>query len=192
MQVYTILFISFLMGALPTAYLFGLLFKKTDIRKAGSGNVGGMNIYRVAGLIPGLLTVLIDTGKGYMAVYLATVFSGELSIVLFSGIMVVLGHNYNPFLSFKGGKGLATTFGVFLLVYPLGIVYAIFCAVLLTIVLRDVNTAFGIAAALIPLILMIAFQDVTWFVFGLALALLIVTRHIKDFEAYQQGRRQTS
>lgn len=191
MQVYSILIIAFLLGTLPTAYLFGLLFKKTDIRKAGSGNVGGMNIYRVAGLLPGLLTVLIDTGKGYMAVYIATVFSGELPIVLISGILVVLGHNYNPFLSFKGGKGLATTFGVFLLIYPMGIVYAILCAVLLTIVLRDVNTAFGSAAALMPVILLIAFQEIAWFIFGLALSLLIVTRHIKDFTAYKQGRRQT-
>ena len=192
MQVYIILIIAFILGTLPTAYLFGLLFKKTDIRKAGSGNVGGMNIYRVAGLLPGLLTVLIDTGKGYMAVYIANIFSGELPIVLISGILVVLGHNYNPFLSFKGGKGLATTFGVFLLIYPMGIVYAILCAVLLTIVLRDVNTAFGSAAALMPVILLIAFQEITWLLFGLALTLLIVTRHLKDFRAYKQGRRQTS
>ncbi len=192
MPVYVILFIAFLLGALPTAYLFGLLFKKTDIRKAGSGNVGGMNIYRVAGLIPGLLTVLIDTGKGYMAVYIASVFSGELSVVLISGILVVLAHNYNPLLSFKGGKGLATTFGVFILIYPLGIIYAIICAVLLSAVLRDVNTGFGSAAGLIPLILLAEFREVAWFMFGLALALLIMARHIKDFEAYKQGRRQTS
>lgn len=191
MPVYTILITAFLLGSFPTAFLFGLLFKKTDIRKTGSGNVGGMNIYRVAGLLPGLLTVLIDTGKGYLAVYIATVLSGELSVILISGILVVLGHNYNPWLSFKGGKGLATTFGVFLLIYPIGIVYAIIGAVLLTVVLRDVNTSFGSASLLLPLILLIEFRDAAWVLFGLALAVLIATRHIKDFKAYRQGRRQT-
>jgi acyl phosphate:glycerol-3-phosphate acyltransferase len=186
-----ILLCAFLLGSLPTAYLFGLLFKKTDIRKAGSGNVGGMNIYRVAGLLPGLLTVLIDAGKGYLAVYIATVFSSELSVILLSGILVVLCHNYNPWLSYKGGKGLATTFGVFLFIYPLGIVYAIICAVLLTVVLRDVNTAFGSASLLLPVILLIEFREAAWVLFGLALAVIIATRHINDFKAYRQGRRQT-
>lgn len=186
-----ILSLAFFLGAFPTAYLFGLLFKKTDIRTTGSGNVGGMNIYRVAGLLPGLLTVLIDTGKGILAVYIATNFNGELSIVLISGVLAVLGHNYNPLLSFKGGKGLATTLGVFLMIYPLGIAYAILAAVLLAVVLRDVNTAFGSAAALIPVILLIEFREVAWFLFGLALAILIATRHLQDFKAYKQGRRQT-
>jgi glycerol-3-phosphate acyltransferase PlsY len=191
MQLYLILIVAFLLGTIPSAFIFGLIFKKTDIRKTGSGNVGGMNTYRVAGLVPGLLTVLIDTGKGFLAVYLAAYFSGELSVVLASGALVVSGHNYNPFLSFKGGKGLATTLGVFLLIYPLGIVYAVLAAVLLAVFLRDVNTAFGCAAALIPVILLIEFREVAWFVFGLALAILIASRHIQDFKAYKQGRRQT-
>ncbi len=182
--------LAYLIGSFPTAYLFGRLLKKVDIRTAGSGNVGGINTYRIVGFLPGLLTILIDIFKGALAVYLALSLSGYSLTVFACGVLVVLGHNYSLFLRFRGGKGLATTLGVFAMLSPTSIVYAIICAVILTVILRDTNTAFGGAALSIPLILLVQFSRWDWFLFGLILAVIVAAKHLPDFRAYRQGRRK--
>lgn len=181
---------AYLIGSFPTAYLFGRFLKKVDIRTAGSGNVGGMNIYRVAGLLPGILTILIDAGKGALAACMALSLSGEPLAVFSCIFMVVLGHNYSLFLKFKGGKGLATTLGAFLVLSPASILFAVICAVGLAFILRDTNTAFGCAALSIPPILWIQYRQWDWLFLGLALALIIAVKHLPDCHAYRQGRRK--
>jgi len=182
--------LTYFIGAFPTAYLAGKLFKKIDIRKEGSGNVGTINIYRAAGLLPGIITVLLDVAKGYLAIWVAYSVSGELTFVLLSGLFAVIGHNYSLFLKFKGGKGLATSLGIFLALSPQSIPYIIILAVLLTLVLRDTNTAFGSAAIGIPLVFIYQHQQPEWPLFGLALAVVILIKHIPDYRAYFGGRRK--
>ncbi len=181
---------AYLLGAFPTAYLLGRLLKKVDIRDTGSGNVGGMNMYRAAGLLPGLLTVLIDIGKGILAVMLAMHWSNELLVVFMAGLLVILGHNYNVFLRFRGGKGLATALGIFIALSPITIPFVLLAAVCLTIVLKDTNTAFGASTLSIPVILFFQYQELAWVLFGLVLAAIILSRHTRDFQAYQKGRRK--
>lgn len=185
-----IMLLSYLLGSIPTAYLFSRLVKKVDIRNEGSGNIGGMNVYRIAGLIPGILTVLIDAIKGALAVLIAILFSGELPVVFICGFLVVAGHNYSLFMKFRGGKGLATTLGLFIVLSPISILFAVLSAVVLTLILRDINTAFGSAALSIPLILWLQYQQWDWLFFGLSLAVVIVVKHIPDYRAYAQGRRR--
>lgn len=184
------MFTAYLIGAFPTAYLLGRLFKKVDIRQIGSGNVGGMNMYRAAGILPGLLTVLLDLAKGAVAVNLALSLSGELTVVLISSGLVVLGHNYSIFLSFKGGKGLATSLGVFLVLSPDIILYIILLALILSLILKDINTAFGSATVGIPIVLYFQHQQWGWVLFGLAIAAVIISKHLNDFQAYSQRRRE--
>ena len=107
-----------LVGAIP----FGLFFAKAvggvDVRTVGSGNIGATNVLRAAGKKAALLTLLADCLKGLIPVLLAsTLFPGELLSVL-SGVAAILGHNYPIYLKFKGGKGVATSFGVVLAVAP--------------------------------------------------------------------------
>ena len=185
-----IMLLSYLLGSIPTAYLFSRLIKKVDIRNEGSGNIGGMNVYRIAGLIPGFLTVLIDAIKGALAVLIALLLSGELPVVFICGFLVVAGHNYSLFMKFRGGKGLATTLGLFIVLSPSSILFAILSAVVLTLILRDINTAFGSAALSIPLILWLQYQQWGWLFFGLSLAVVIIIKHIPDYRAYAQGRRR--
>ncbi len=182
--------LAYFIGAFPTAYLAGKLFKKIDIRREGSGNVGTINIYRAAGLLPGIITILLDVAKGYLAVIIAYTIDGELTFALLGGLFAVLGHNYSLFLKFKGGKGLATSLGVFLALSPQSIPYIILFAVLLTLVLRDTNTAFGSAAIGIPIVLIYQHQQPDWALFGLALAGVILIKHIPDYRAYFGGRRK--
>ena len=181
---------AYLIGAFPTAYLLGRLFRKVDIRQIGSGNVGGMNMYRTAGILPGLLTILLDLAKGALAVILTLSLSGELTVVLISGGLVVLGHNYSIFLRFKGGKGLATSLGVFLVLSSASILYIILLALALSLILKDINTAFGSATLGIPFVLYFQHQQWGWVLFGLVIAAIIISKHLNDFQAYSQGRRK--
>ncbi len=181
---------AYLLGSIPTAYLFGRFGKNIDIRNEGSGNIGGMNIYKTAGLLPGILTVLIDVGKGALAVFIALSFSGNPAVVFLCGFLVIAGHNYSLFMKFRGGKGLATALGVFIILSPFSIIFAILFAVTLTLFLKDANTAFGSATLSIPLILWLQYSEWEWVVFGLAVALIIIIKHIPDYRAYARGRRK--
>ena len=114
--------LAFLIGSIPTGYLINKYFGHGDIRKVGSGNIGATNVLRHSGKLLGLLTLLIDICKGYLAVlWLAgpyfktaplpvTIYSSEWIIII--GSLVVLGHIFSPWLKFKGGKGVAAMLGV--------------------------------------------------------------------------------
>ena len=107
--------LAFLIGSIPTGYLLSKYFGHGDIRKVGSGNIGATNVLRHSGKLLGLLTLLIDIGKGFLAlVWLRGSYSSEEIFIL--GSLVVLGHIFSPWLKFKGGKGVATMLGVILFI----------------------------------------------------------------------------
>lgn len=112
--------VSYLLGAIPGAYLIGKAYGRIDIREAGTGNVGAMNAYEVTGSKSlGILVLVIDAMKGIAAVLATFFFIGNsFEIILISSTAVVLGHNFNIFLRFKGGRGLATAGGLSLAVNP--------------------------------------------------------------------------
>ena len=107
--------LAYLLGAIP----FGLLIVKAlggpDIREIGSGNIGAANVIRNAGTFAGILTLLLDAGKGYLAVWLAAHFtSGNIRWMMIAAVCAVIGHMFPIMARFKGGKGVATGLGVFL------------------------------------------------------------------------------
>ena len=108
---------SFLAGSIP----FGVLIAKqrgVDIRKQGSGNIGATNVARVMGLGPGLLVLVLDALKGSAAAILAARICGMDWVIAAAGFAAILGHCFSPFLGGKGGKGVATALGVFVVVAP--------------------------------------------------------------------------
>jgi len=103
--------ISYLVGSIPWAYIFGRLLKGIDIRHFGSGNVGATNALRVLGRGPGIVVLVLDILKGLLTV----VILGQTEILsIVFGLCCICGHNWTVFLKFKGGKGVATTLGVLL------------------------------------------------------------------------------
>ncbi len=109
--------LAYLLGAIP----FGLLIVKAlggpDIRAIGSGNIGAANVARNAGKFAGMLTLLLDAGKGFAAVWLAAHFTGgNIRWMMIAAVCAVVGHMFPVWLGFKGGKGVATGLGVFLLI----------------------------------------------------------------------------
>ena len=107
-----VLVIAYALGSLPTALMVGRMFGRRDIRDAGSGNVGALNTYRQLGKGAGLLVLLVDSGKGALAVFVAQRSGVPVLAVYGSAVLATLGHNFSPFLGFRGGKGAATVLGI--------------------------------------------------------------------------------
>ena len=118
-RIVLLLIISFFLGSIPFGFLVSKYLKKIDIREYGSGNIGTANTFRVLGVKYALLALAGDCLKGLLAVYLVKLTAPEsITIQLLTGLFAIIGHNWSIFLKFKGGKGIATTFGVVLSVYP--------------------------------------------------------------------------
>jgi glycerol-3-phosphate acyltransferase PlsY len=139
-----LLLVGFVAGSIP----FGLIIGKrlgVDIREKGSGNIGASNVTRVLGVIPGLVVALLDIAKGALPVLLARKYGGVATMV---GWAAILGHCFSPWLGGKGGKGVATAFGVFLVVAPLsaGVAVIVFGAVLAITRVPTLGSLAGMAA----------------------------------------------
>lgn len=112
--------LGYLAGSIPTGYLVVKWLKGYDIRTRGSGNPGTANVYRNAGPLAGGITLLVDALKGFAPVLLALrAAPGREPLVVAVGAAAIVGHNWSPFLGFHGGKGVATSAGVFLALLPL-------------------------------------------------------------------------
>lgn len=186
--------IGCLLGSIPFAYIFAHLVKGVDIRRIGTGNVGAMNTVREIGTVAGLTVLLLDIGKGALAVIIARWLEVPLLFVFITGIATVVGHNWPVFLGFRGGRGAATTLGVLFALAPLE--FAISFAVMVAIVLPTRNSGLGIGVglALLPLFLwgfggeknLILYSLLLTLFLGLRNALgikrdLIAVRNLKDF-----------
>jgi len=108
---------AYLLGSIPTGYLFVKLKSGKDIRQMGSGNVGSTNTVRVAGKKIGLLVFVIDVGKSFVATWLAHKIGGDWMAVC-AGLIAILGHMFPLWLNFRGGKGVACSLGISLALTP--------------------------------------------------------------------------
>lgn len=120
LKYFTAFLLGYLFGSIPTAFILVKLFKRIDIRRAGSGNVGALNAYEVTGsALIGIVVLVVDVLKGFFAVKICQdLFGNDSIVVLISGASSVLGHNFSVWISFYGGRGLATSVGVFMAVNP--------------------------------------------------------------------------
>ncbi len=121
--IYAALFVfGFLLGSIPFAYIVSKAVAGIDIRKVGSGNVGATNVARTLGLKWGTLVFVLDALKGFIPVFIVRlIVPYNIELALATGLAPILGHVFTPFLGFKGGKGVATSLGVFLALSPMGV-----------------------------------------------------------------------
>ncbi|TMC55935.1 MAG: glycerol-3-phosphate acyltransferase [Chloroflexi bacterium] len=119
MQYLLALAFGYLGGSIPTAYILARVTKHVDIRKVGSGNVGGSNVAAQVGLLPSIATMLFDLVKGALAVAILRRYDFPLEAQVLAGVAAVLGHNWPFWLGFVGGRGIATTGGVLFMFGPL-------------------------------------------------------------------------
>jgi acyl phosphate:glycerol-3-phosphate acyltransferase len=185
--------VAYLLGAIPFGLLLARLFGSADVRKSGSGNIGATNVARVAGPLAGILTLLLDATKGTAAVYGASRFAHEsASWTMLAALCVIAGHCYPVWLRFRGGKGVATAAGAFLVVCPFAALGAIIVFILVVAYWRFVSLGSIAAAAALPLLIYFLWAPghappyaVT---FGtLAAVLLVVYKHDANIQRLVQG-----
>ena len=145
--------VAYLLGSIP----IGLLIVKTrggrDIRAIGSGNTGAANVTRNAGVLAGLLTLLLDAGKGYLAVWIAERWTNSNARwVIIAGLAAVIGHVFSVWLGLRGGKGVATSLGVFLAICPPAVAGAVAFWILLVLFWRYSSLGSIVAMAALPVL----------------------------------------
>jgi glycerol-3-phosphate acyltransferase PlsY len=191
---------AYLIGSIPFGVLVGK-YKGIDVRKSGSRNIGATNVLRTAGRVPGLLTLAGDVLKGAMAVllcryvlnYIMPVDQPDLQLTdreLWEGaigVTVVLGHMFSLFLSFSGGKGVATGFGVLVVYHPLSAITTAFIWLLVAATTRYSSLAAIIASGLLPLTLFLLSAHYIKVYYGIILALLIVLKHRENIRRIMDG-----
>lgn len=148
-----ILIVSYLLGSIPFGVLIARFFGGSDVRKAGSGNIGATNVARVVGPAAGILTLILDAAKGWFAVWLAArMMHGETLVLGLAGLFAMLGHCFPVWLRFRGGKGVATAAGVFAALCPTAMLAALILFLLVVGFWRYVSLGSIAAAAAIPLL----------------------------------------
>ena len=168
--------LSYLLGSVPTGYILGWL-SGIDVRTLGSGNVGATNVARVVGRGQGLLTLTADAAKGWLPIFAAQQLGVSLPMTLLAGAAAFLGHLYPVFLGFKGGKGVATAFGVFLALAPLATLCMIGVFAVSILACRIVSLSSLAAAVSAPPILWLLGFSPMVIVLGVGIAVMIILRH---------------
>ena len=169
------LLLGYLLGSIPFGLLFSWMAGAGDVRKIGSGNIGATNVLRTGKRWAALATLICDGGKGALAVLFAAQLHGEIAAA-FAALGAFLGHVFPVWLRFRGGKGVATFFGVLLaLAWPVGLL-ALATWLAVAAIFRISSLAALTAAALAPIYMML-FGRPLYAMLALLLAILIFATH---------------
>jgi len=191
--------LAYLAGSIPSAVWAGKLFHGIDVREHGSGNAGATNTVRVLGWKTGIPVLIFDLFKGWLAAMLprfldAAPESSETLMVLqiACGLAAIIGHVFPVFAGFRGGKGVATTFGVLLALHPL---LTLTCAGIFLIVLLSsgyVSLGSMIAVAMFPILLVTLFRSPSiWLtVFSVIVAAAVIITHTKNIKRLIRGEEK--
>ncbi len=192
--------VSYIFGSIPTAYIFARALKGLDIRRVGSGNVGATNASRVLGKKAGVIILVLDILKGLLPV----IFLGDFIVVrstfnqellrIILGLSCIIGHNWTIFLEFKGGKGIATTFGVLLGLaarvagLKIVLIWVILTWFIVFIPFRIVSLASVISGIGLPVYALVFKQSRIIFVSSIVLAAFIILRHKLNLQRLFKGK----
>lgn len=198
--------IGYFVGCIQSAYLVGRFLGKIDIREHGSGNAGSTNVLRVMGKKAGALTFLVDILKPFLALIICTLIfkinpqiSGiiypeisviypRLSLVMYSGLGVIIGHNWPVFLKFKGGKGVASAIGIVFILLDWRITLVSYAIGILTIVITKYVSAGSVLFSIsLPILFSIFGYDMECIVVATVIMLLIVYKHIPNIQRLLKG-----
>jgi glycerol-3-phosphate acyltransferase PlsY len=176
--------LGFALGSIP----FGVLVAKrlgVDIKQHGSGNIGATNVTRVLGIIPGAIVLVLDAAKGALAVWLAARYCAEWGVAAV-GFAAILGHCFSPWLGGRGGKGVATALGIFLVLTPAlaAIAIAVFAAVLAVSKIPALGSIAGVST--IALILVYR-TDRPYAALACATAALLIYTHRTNLAKFKLG-----
>jgi acyl phosphate:glycerol-3-phosphate acyltransferase len=181
--------IAYLLGAIPFGYLLVKWTTGADVRASGSGNIGATNVLRTAGKAAGVLTLLLDICKGYLAVWIAgRVTGGDPMWMSAAALAVMAGHAYPVFLKFRGGKAVASFIGAFLCLTPVAMLCALVVFVGVVAWTRHISMGSIVAAATFPLAVWIVQHSRPVVFVGACLgAVFVVYRHRSNVRRLHAG-----
>jgi glycerol-3-phosphate acyltransferase PlsY len=192
-----VIVVAYLLGSIPVGYLLVRFFLKQDVRAIGSGNIGATNVLRSGNKGLGAATFLLDVVKGSSAVYIGALIGVALApgaqvrnLQALAALAAVLGHVFPVWLHFKGGKGVATGFGVFLVAAPSSALGAIAVFALILLITRYVSLASILGAASFPIFAWFLVQGARppfFFVVQLAVPVIIIAKHHQNISRLLTG-----
>ena len=172
-----VVFLGYLIGSVPFALLLARRVGTPDLRQIGSGNLGAANVLRTSGVKAGILVAALDIAKGALSVLLAIRFSPDAAAPAAAGFAAIIGHVFPVWLRFRGGKGVATACGVFLVLAPLAVLPAVMVFVLTVWTTRYVSLGSMLASLVLPAIAYATGSPAPAVIVACAAAVLILFRH---------------
>lgn len=187
--------ISYFIGSIPVGYLAGRVLRGVDIRDYGSGSIGATNVYRVLGRWPFLAVMILDAAKGYVPVLAVWYIFGAHDLQVASGIAAVMGHDFPVFIGFRGGRGVATSFGVYAaLALPLAVgLLAVGLFILIALRYMSVTSMVTVPLGAVVLLLLAVFHvddDFTFTktIFGAFATAFVLLTHIGNIKRLIEKR----
>ena len=191
MKIILIITICYLLGSIPFGYIMGKLFKKVDIREFGSGNIGASNALRILGPSLASLVVIGDVGKGILSIYLVKYFNIDSSLILaIAGLAVICGHDWSLFLGLKGGKGIATTFGVVFALNPTISILALIIGGVVVITTRYVSLASIFSVISIFIFTILLKQPYEYIIFSAIILILGIFKHKENIKRLKSKKER--
>lgn len=192
LKVLIFVIISYLLGSLPNG-LYVANLKGIDIRNEGSKNTGATNVFRVMGAKFGILVLILDALKGFIPLFIAEKFGVTGNSLVLIGIIAVIGHTFSPFLNFKGGKGVATSLGIFLYLAPIPMLITLLMFFVVVGITKYVSLGSVLASVMLPLlILFIPVNEklgnkVIVFIISALLGSYIIYKHRANIQRLKNG-----
>lgn len=180
-----IILAAYLLGNISPAYIIGKLTANIDIREYGSGNAGTTNVMRTLGKRAAFLTLLLDCLKGALAVLIGKYLAPGTNMHLYAGIIAVIGHNWPILLKFKGGKGVATTIGAGIAVFPSIAFLCIGIGIIILMKFKYVSLSSMTGVTLFAILMF--FQEKSYFIFALTLCIFVLYRHRENIQRLLNG-----
>jgi len=178
-----IILISYLMGSIPFGLLLAKIIKGIDIREYGSGNIGTTNVSRIMGKKWGLIVFTLDSAKGLIPTLFSKIrYPQNYTLLLITGIAAILGHIYSLFLNFKGGKGVATAFGVMLVLLPIPTLITLGVFAITFLLTGYVSLSSIIAAVSLPILTLIFNLNTSIAAMVSTLSCLVIYNHKENIK----------
>jgi len=180
--VFSFFIFSYLLGSVPFGLILTRMAGHGDIRKHGSGNIGATNVLRKSGKFIAFLTLILDASKGAVAIFVTSYFFDDYTVLITSGFCAILGHVFPVWLGFKGGKGVATSFAVFLILnLKIGII--LFMVWLLTLAIFRISGLSAVVTfALAPVVTYFITYDTRLVVAFSIISTLVIVRHYSNIK----------
>ena len=182
--------VSYLIGSIP----FGLIIAKSkhgvDLRDVGSGNIGATNVARTCGFSYGVFTFLLDMLKGIIPVAIAFKLSPNSLFISLTALSAIIGHMYSVFLNYKGGKGVATTIGIYLVLNSCALIISVIIALLIIYLTGYVSLGSIILVMIMP-IFMLFQKGFIYFLLSLIIMLLVINKHRENIARVLKGQENT-